>query len=674
MKRFFFLAGGACVAFASLVSAQTATDPNEGLRMTPDPEFPNGFILNWWGHPGRVYFIENSPSLAVGSWTNAPLVEQGRNAAFEQRFFAQGERFFTRLRSIDGVLDPIGEDRDHDGVSTGEETIYGSTKTNPIAYTNRDLDDNDSDGLPDAWEWTYLKTLNFAATDQYDPAGAPGATCLALYQSLRPDTDGDSLPDDWERQRRGDLSEDGSDSHDGNTNLELLHRDRLVLARHRYGSHVFAYDESEPRNPFSDPTTSTDPRVVYLRSENGGSMIATYTDATYQTVQSLRVYPGHPNYGDPTGATEEPPVYYADYTGAESGGAWIYAFDAPPGGAGIVARDLLRTIDSRPWRRTYSGARQPARLAITSLPLTQAGGGQFPLVLRDFPSGKAAFPDFPAGFGVSDTEILEPVLDGSPHRGRPVLKANPKPNSSIRSRHTFSQWYRHTDAFGFTTSQLIGPNDSCPPGFTYGVYRREFRPQLPDVGMLSGEAKSLFTAEFSMRLDYDLSHTELFVQADDVAWVFIDGHLAIDSTDPFVYGDRWPLSVLKTYVESRDGPGTDFLASPTGTCRVDIFYADTRPYDTRFVAMSNSPLKPVYIYQVVAETELDAALTYSLVTAPAGMEIDPQTGRIVWDFHALNADSDPNNNISSDGVTVTVQVSDPIGRSDTQSFTLNVSL
>ena len=51
-----------------------------------------------------------------------------------------------------------------------------------------------------------------------------------------------------------------------------------------------------------------------------------------------------------------------------------------------------------------------------------------------------------------------------------------------------------------------------------------------------------------------------------------------------------------------------------------------------------------------------------------------QTGRIVWDYPALNTDSDPGNDISSGSFPVTVQVSDPVGRTDTQSFSINVTL
>lgn len=233
MKRFFFFSAVGCIAISSLLHAQTVTDPNEGLRLEPDSSNPNGYFLRWWGHPGRVYFIENSATLSVGSWSTAPLLFQGTHQLITQQVGAEGERFFTRLRCFDGNLEPYNEDRDHDGISTGEEFFYGTTKTNPIAYPDRDQDDGDTDGLPDAWEWTYLKTLGFSATDEYDPASAPGSTCLALYQSLRPDTDDDGLPDDWERQRVGDLSEDASTLRDGRTNLVRFREDRLRLARHR---------------------------------------------------------------------------------------------------------------------------------------------------------------------------------------------------------------------------------------------------------------------------------------------------------------------------------------------------------------------------------------------------------------------------------------------------------
>ncbi len=199
-------------------------------------------------------------------------------------------------------------------------------------------------------------------------------------------------------------------------------------------------------------------------------------------------------------------------------------------------------------------------------------------------------------------------------------------------------------------------------------------PHRLDVDASDSGNLSYATAHVSLRLDYDLAETEFFMEADDALWVFIDGRLALDHRQPSGFNDRYTLASIKQFVEARDGSDTGFLASPSGSCRLDVFSIDQKPHNASLILMSNSPLKPVYAYQVVAESELDADLSYSLVSPPAGMEIDSRTGRIVWDFYALNTDSDPANDISSGSFPVTVQVSDPVGRTDTQSFSIHVTL
>lgn len=56
------------------------------------------------------------------------------------------------------------------------------------------------------------------------------------------------------------------------------------------------------------------------------------------------------------------------------------------------------------------------------------------------------------------------------------------------------------------------------------------------------------------------------------------------------------------------------------------------------------------------------------------MAIDSRTGRILWDYMALNRDSDPANNIASGKYTVTISVSDPRGYTATQSFDINLQV
>ena len=88
--------------------------------------------------------------------------------------------------------------------------------------------------------------------------------------------------------------------------------------------------------------------------------------------------------------------------------------------------------------------------------------------------------------------------------------------------------------------------------------------------------------------------------------------------------------------------------------------------------LSTSELFPIYCYQVVAESASAGPLNYAFATdgstgavlAPAGMTIEPHTGKIIWDLYAASAPPGT--------YPVTVKVSDSAGHTDYQSFTLTV--
>ncbi|MDH3601780.1 MAG: putative Ig domain-containing protein, partial [Candidatus Tectomicrobia bacterium] len=69
-----------------------------------------------------------------------------------------------------------------------------------------------------------------------------------------------------------------------------------------------------------------------------------------------------------------------------------------------------------------------------------------------------------------------------------------------------------------------------------------------------------------------------------------------------------------------------------------------------------------YFYQVVATDADGDALTYALLTAPPGMTIDADTGLITWA------------QLASGDHLVTVQVEDELGASDTQVYSLTITV
>jgi hypothetical protein len=141
------------------VTAQTATAPNEGSRLTPG-SMPGSYDFSWWGQPGRTYFIQHSEDMMA--WEYVPLIESGVNGALSWTFNPTATKCFLRLQFSDiPTNDPFNDDFDGDKVSNLDEVTLG---TNPLAAA-----DTDTDGLPDDWERFY-----FGHTGADPNATAPG--------------------------------------------------------------------------------------------------------------------------------------------------------------------------------------------------------------------------------------------------------------------------------------------------------------------------------------------------------------------------------------------------------------------------------------------------------------------------------------------------------------------
>ena len=708
------------------VFAESIPASDVGLKLVPPPPSPPEspsywYDIQWHGSLGRSYMIETSPSLAVGSWTLLSPFDTGneetlshshRISEYVDGVEGPASRFFVRIRQQDNLLNHMDDDHDRDGVTTGAEVAFQQTE--PFSYPDDDSTDTDSDGLPDDWERFVFDSLTRHSGSDVD---VDGQIFAAKYQAQRRDTDSDGLPDHWEKYRNGDLSKVASDTFDGDyTQLERYRADRVMLARHRYGAQTFRYHPSYQKNKFYQSGVNTDilvnPLVFYYQGDSGGSMIVTFADTTYQAISHVRVYPGDISYGEASAHTHR-----ADYNGTLNGTEWTYAYTATPATGTEVARDLLRSLDGMPLARAVVNGDThltPAKLAITSLPVTEVGGGKFPCILRDFPydNGSRAFPDFGTGGGFREG-MLKPQLDGNPLLGLPIFALAPAAGQSIISPSTFNHWYRHTDASGFNLEKITPDGSHEPPPeeyeeFTHGISKADFFPHRNDVGgqqgTVNGEsAKKLehgFTVEAHFRLNYDLS-TKFFIQSDDDLWVFVNGRLAVDSGGEHLYADfsvrndayhqrhpedpryQYTLTRIKEDVDIRDGSSPSFLPSPAGSCIIDLFYAERETSGATLLFLSNSELLPVYVYQVIAEANWPEKLVYELIPTsingqpavpiPLGMSITP-AGKIIWDFHALNEDQDTGNDITGGIYMVTVRATDTRGLTATQTFAIDLSL
>ena len=151
-------------------TAQTATDPNAGARLTLGST-PGSGDFSWWGQPGRTYFLQRSVDLSA--WEYLPLIYSGTDARLAWDFPSAESQLFLRLRSTDlPTNDPYTADFDGDQIGNWDELLQG---TDPLAAA-----DTDANGLPDDWEKFY-----FGQTGVDPNAAVPGGGGLTNLQHFQ---------------------------------------------------------------------------------------------------------------------------------------------------------------------------------------------------------------------------------------------------------------------------------------------------------------------------------------------------------------------------------------------------------------------------------------------------------------------------------------------------------
>lgn len=668
------------VLIGTALRGQTATTPNEGLMLTYDPEVAAAagglpYTLSWWGRAGRTYYVEWTDDLVTGTWycynRGFLLGNSGRGESVETFNFAQNsEKFFVRVFSPDGnrtAADlPFKTDSDHDGIIDQDElTLHG---THPFRNV-----DNDGDDLPDDWEMARYTNLD-----------APVSENTAHYAEFKAD---------W---------------------LKGVHV--------RYGPQFFYYQAYDAQN-----------HVLSMDGDQDGKLYAIFTDDTLSTLQSIEVYPriaAPPTRplpeDDPYGYLNQPRALYTFINDSDptkrglvfEGIRGVDVVANPETGAvtstpsQYIGRDLLRTFDTMlykpgatrpngatvpmPYRRitvhsesnpTVNEVRRvPAPLAITSLPLTQISRSTFPVIIRDVPHNRfpTTFPDaqnwpFPGtpGAGAVKTEL---DADGLPEAVDDPTKYTNPAWDMFRSPATFRTWYRGNDA---VTYSVPGISPGFHPAgtnvvYNYGIYGDgtygdgvtgdAFYPHTNDV-----DNRKNFTSELHMMLDYT-PETKLYLAADDDCWVFINGKLLNDLDRGGVGLGLSPkiinFSDLSPEVKVNLG-----IANTIGTCSIDIFHADRLSSTAQLRFLSNTSLRPLYTYQVIAELAAERQIHFEFGTdpvnntpiAPPGMEINVNTGKITWDLY--NPSSIP---ASIGPHQVKIRAYDNAGNADEQIFNVNV--
>lgn len=184
---------GSIAAILLAVQSTAGADPQPPPVLTPNPA--GGWDLTWSGVPNRIYFIQSSVDLVT--WEFEPTMGFG-TGPWEVETGSDSPVFLVRLvYRDDSSIATLGEaeakDSDNDGITNIDE--IETAGTNPL------LDDSDSDGLLDGWEYNHGLDPN----DGTGPNGSlgdldgDGLTNFVEHElNSNPnnsDTDDDGIPD-----------------------------------------------------------------------------------------------------------------------------------------------------------------------------------------------------------------------------------------------------------------------------------------------------------------------------------------------------------------------------------------------------------------------------------------------------------------------------------------------
>lgn len=442
--------------------------------------------------------------------------------------------------------------------------------------------------------------------------------------------DSDGMPDDWERFYFGDLSRDGTGDFDGDGMSDL---DEYTAHRHpntaiQYGTLKFTY-----------AANSSIANVVYMTDYNEeNSLTVSYTDSTQTKVSQIKVHLDV-SWGRLIELGNDAPTMATYDTISDTNGYPTYSFTSHTiqyHDRDFVGMDILRKIDGIPYLHTTVGgvsSRVYGYTAITSQSVAVVSAKKFPSIIRDFPYGSPEFIDF--GRRNNNDNIsgsfIAPTLGVD---GLPVSTLTD--NSSSRMIHgadSFRQWYRNPD----TLSVNMGPGDD---GLYSGNYGMAMSNQYPFTKLTSSAGgynnQYCWTTEVHARLVYDVdpesaNPTYISYNTDDDLFVFINGHRIIDR--PGIPGGSGYRLLSELLADSGYS-----LPTNTGTAEIVIFHAERREFASQLNFQTSTPLLPVYAYQVIADTRLPGSvIQYSLGTdAPNDMTIDPNTGKILWDYSSAS--------------------------------------
>jgi fibro-slime domain-containing protein/RHS repeat-associated protein len=238
----------------------------------------------------------------------------------------------------------------------------------------------------------------------------------------------------------------------------------------------------------------------------------------------------------------------------------------------------------------------------------------------------------------------------------------------IHGPQSFYAWYHDVPGTNLTT---FFPLVLTPDPTVSGQFDFNSSAFFPIDGKLYGNDNKAypdhnynFMAEFHGSFTYR-GGEQITLSSDDDSWIFINNTLALDNGG--LHSQQGGTANIDQLNQPNSQTGWKGLGLVVGqTYPIDIFYAERQTNAAALQVQTNVQLTPEapYTYQVQAVDSDGGAISYALLKGPLGMSINPQTGLVYWQP-------------SRDQVgtySVTVEALDANGATDTQTYTLTVSI